>query len=175
MKTPVRICAAVSALVLGATLAGATASQAQRDTRGQVAAACTGRQLDVELGRLGAAAGSKYQVIRFTNLGLRRCVLHGHPKVTHRGKHHNRIGKPAKWVGPAGDTFALRPGRTAKTTLQIPSWANFAEKDCHAKVAPRLRIVPPGTHRKVGFRYPEKICTTRKGRDLVRPVQLARP
>jgi Protein of unknown function (DUF4232) len=175
MKTSVRIAAAVSALVLGATLATSATSQAQSDPRGRTAADCTGRQLDVELGRLGAAAGSKYQVIRFTNLGLRRCVLHGHPKVSHRGKHHKLIGKPARWIGGSGDTFVLRPGRTAKTTLQIPSWANFPAKDCHAKIAPRLRVVPPGTNRKVGFRYPEKVCTTRKGRDSVQAIHLSRP
>lgn len=173
MNTPIRITAALAALVLGATLGTSTAGSAPGPVRGQDASTCTGRQLDVALGRLGAAAGSKYQVIRFTNTG-KRCRFHGHPKVSFRGKHHRRIGWPAKSVGGSGDTFVLRHGRTAKTSLQIPNWRNFPAADCRAKGSPRLRVVPPGTRRTVGFRYPAKTCTTKQGRSLVRPVHLAR-
>jgi Protein of unknown function (DUF4232) len=174
MKTSARIVAVTSALVLAGSLATSTttaapgpASQAPDDQR---VAACTGKQLKVRLGHRDAAAGSTYQAIRFTNAGGKRCALRGFPKVTFRGKHHHRIGWPAKRVGRPATTVVLRPGRAARTALQIPNWHNFPARDCRAKGSPRLRVVPPGTHRKVGFRYPAKTCTTKRGRSLIRPV-----
>jgi hypothetical protein len=175
MNKSVRIAAALSTLVLGASLAASTAGQAQDGTaRGQNAPDCGGRQLDVTLGRLEAAAGSKYQSIRFTNLGLDSCVLQGHPTVTFRGKHHRHIGWPAEATGGPGHALLLRPGGTAATALQIPDWHNYPAADCQAKGSPRLRVVPPGTDRMVGFTYPAKTCITEKGRSLIRPVHLDR-
>jgi Protein of unknown function (DUF4232) len=171
MKTPVRIVAVLSALALAGSLAASTTTSAADSTSpGQRVADCGGGHLKVRLGRLDAAAGSKYQAIRFTNAGGRRCVLRGFARVTFRGRHHHRIGWPAKRVGRPAHAVVLRPGGTAKTALQIPNWRNYPAADCHAKGSPRLRVVPPGTHRKVGFRYPAKTCTTKRGRSLVRPV-----
>jgi Protein of unknown function (DUF4232) len=172
MKTPARIVSAISTLVLAGSLAAAstTASGTDSASPGHQLAACHGQQLKVRLGGLDAAAGSTYQRIRFTNVSGRRCALHGFPAVTFRGKHGYRIGWPAKRVSRPAHTFVLRSGRTAKTSLQIPNWRNFPVSDCHAKGSPRLRVVPPGTHREVGFRYPAKTCTTKQGRSLIRPV-----
>ncbi|HYJ68889.1 MAG TPA: DUF4232 domain-containing protein [Nocardioidaceae bacterium] len=170
MKLSVRLVALVgaAALTVGLTV-GSAASGKTTTSQSRLARACTGHQLKVRLGGLDAAAGSAYQTIRFTNTSGRRCVLKGFPHVSFRGKHGHRIGYPAARTGHPR-RVALRPGWTAKASLQIPNWHNFPRRDCDAKGSPRLRVVPPGTHRKVGFHYPAKTCTTKKGRSYIRPV-----
>jgi hypothetical protein len=170
VKLSVRLVALVGAAALTAGLTVASAASGQtRSAQGRQVAACSGGQLKVRLGGLDAAAGSAYQKIRFTNTSGRRCVLKGFPHVTFRGKHGHRIGYPAARTGRPKQVV-LRPGWTAKAALQIPNWHNFPRRSCHAKGSPRLRVVPPGTHRKVGFHYPAKTCTTKKGRSYIRPV-----
>jgi hypothetical protein len=59
------------------------------------APACRASQLRVSQGRGGAAAGTAYEQLVFTNLGPGSCLLHGFPTITA--------------IGPRGERVRLRP------------------------------------------------------------------
>ncbi len=108
---------------------------------------CPTAQLDVALKSKGAAAGSTYQRLVFTNAGQDTCTLTGFPGVS-LVQHRNGapIGAPADRTGQGG-TVSLAPGQSAQATLQITDAQNYPQEKCGQTPAKGLQIYPPNQNR----------------------------
>jgi hypothetical protein len=93
----------------------------------------------------GAAAGSVYYPIDFTNTSSSTCTLYGYPGVSFSsGRGGSQIGKPAS-RNPAGPpvTVTLTPGGVAHATVQVAQAGNYSKSVCKPVTAHWLKIYPP--------------------------------
>ena len=104
---------------------------------------CPTSGLRVTAGAAGAAAGSMYLKIDFTNTSGRTCTLDGYPGVA-----LTTSTRPGTQVGAAATrsdskpkaVISLAPGETADATLQITQVLNYPAAACE----PRQQPVPAG-------------------------------
>lgn len=104
---------------------------------------CPASQLDVSLSSGGAAAGSSYTRLVFTNTGASQCTLTGFPGVSlvqHQGG--APIGAPADRLGPSR-SVTLAPGASARSALQIVDAQNFPTDRCGQTPAKGVVVYPP--------------------------------
>src|SRR5207248_9961163 len=115
-------------VVLVVALVGCGGSDATTPKRAPavVTQSCTTAGLAVWLGvgEGGAAAGSTYYPLEFTNTSNRRCRLFGYPGVS--AGSNRQLGSPAQ-RNRAHPTYTvnLKPGATAHTVIQIVNVGNF--------------------------------------------------
>lgn len=108
-------------------------------------ARCTTGELSVSLGEGGAAAGSVYRALVFTNAGSRTCELRGFPGVSYvAGDDGHQVGPAAAMSGERGGQVPIPPGGTAQAQLQLANVQNFDPADCHPVPVRGLRVYPPG-------------------------------
>jgi hypothetical protein len=115
-------------------------------------APCPTSQLDVSLSSEGAAAGSTYTHLVFTNTGSNSCTLSGFPGVSlvrHAGG--APIGAPADRTG-ASRTVTLEPGASGRSTLQIVDAQNYPTDRCGQTPAKGLQVYPPNQTESVFVR-----------------------
>jgi Protein of unknown function (DUF4232) len=106
---------------------------------------CTTGELSVSLGEGGAAAGSVYRPLVFTNAGSRTCELRGFPGVSYvAGDDGHQVGPAAAMSGERGGQVPIPPGGTAQAQLQLANVQNFDPADCHPVPVRGLRVYPPG-------------------------------
>jgi hypothetical protein len=137
------ICAA--ALLPGTAMASsAPASHAQRShVKSSWAAPCRESQTLIWLGLsdVGAAAGTTFYPLEFTNTSHSVCSLFGYPRawaVTQDGK---QIGKSSRHLSQWHNYVNLWPGQTAHATLGIVDAGNVCSKPV---TAVGLRVRAPG-------------------------------
>lgn len=95
--------------------------------------------------RGGAAAGSVYDHLEFTNLASKSCSLRGYPGVSAVGLRGEQRGHPAvRNPQHPSRTVTLTVGSTAFAILQISNAANFPVSVCKPTTAAGLRVYPPG-------------------------------
>jgi uncharacterized protein DUF4232 len=121
------------------------------------AARCRTSALEIWLGvgPGGAAAGSTYLPIEFTNTGHTSCTLYGYPGVSARSS--SQLGSAAgRDPQVASRTVTLAPGATAHTVLQVTDVANYPPATCGPTTASALRVYPPGslTSEDIAYRFP---------------------
>ena len=107
--------------------------------------------------RGGAAAGSVYYHLEFTNLERSSCSLRGYPGVSAVGLGGQQLGRAAsRNPQHPSRTITLTPGSTATAILQIANAANFPVSVCKPTTAAGVRAYPPGqtTSRTVPFPFP---------------------
>ena len=159
--------AAGAALVAGSLSSStppAAAGSGGGSTGGQPAATSAGtvprcRTSNLEIwlgvGPGGAAAGSSYMPIEFTNTGSSTCALDGYPGVSARSS--SQLGSAAgRDARVAGRTVKLAPGATAHSVLQMVDVANYPPATCGPTTASALRVYPPGSFgsEDVAYRFP---------------------
>jgi len=106
---------------------------------------CTTGELSVSLGDGGAAAGSVYRPLVFTNTGSRTCELRGFPGVSYvAGDDGHQVGPAAAMSGERGGQVPIPPGGTAQAQLQLANVQNFDPADCQPVPVRGLRVYPPG-------------------------------
>lgn len=106
---------------------------------------CTTAELAVTFGEGGAAAGSTYRPLIFTNTGSRTCELRGFPGVSYvAGDDGHQVGPAAAMTGERGGQVPIPPGGTAQAQLQLAGVQNFSPEDCHPVPVRGLRVYPPG-------------------------------
>lgn len=109
------------------------------------ACAASSLRVTVDAGAAGAAAGSTYYPIDFTNGSGVRCRLDGYPGAWFATSAGHRIGSAAsRDQAVAAHPVALRPGATAHAWLQVTAAANYPAKACRPVTAHWLRIRVPG-------------------------------
>jgi hypothetical protein len=108
-------------------------------------AGCATAGLTGSLGSGGAAAGSSYFPIVFSNTSGSSCTLYGYPGVSFVSASGAQIGKAATEdpVYPRR-LVTLAPGGTAHAELQITVAQNYPPAICSPVAAHRLKVFPPG-------------------------------
>jgi hypothetical protein len=105
------------------------------------------------VGNGGAAAGSSYLPLEFTNVSRHSCHLVGYPGVS---AHTTRqLGSAAARTPEAVARVTLAPGATAHATLQIVDVGSYPPATCRPATATALRVYPPNDFRSaiVPFRF----------------------
>jgi hypothetical protein len=90
----------------------------------------------------GAAAGSTYYEIAFTNTGTAACTLTGFPGVSGHAS-GKQLGSPGRGDGEPLVTVTLAPGATAHSQLQVTDVENFPPSQCAPAKASDLLVYPP--------------------------------
>jgi uncharacterized protein DUF4232 len=143
-----------AAVIAALVSAGATPSRA-------ATAACAARGLDVWLNTQGgAAAGSTYYKLEFTNLSSHTCTLRGYPGVSAIALNGRRLGSPAG-RNPAHPvrTITLPAGTSAIAVLQITDAHNFPPASCRLTTAAGLRVYAPGVTLARTVPFPFLACS----------------
>lgn len=111
--------------------------------------------------RGGAAAGSTYVPIDFTNTSAHSCVMFGYPGVSWvTGMHGSQIGDAAaRTTTYPPVTVTLPPSGAAHAWLQIANAGNFPSSTCHPVTAHWLRIYPPDQYSSLYARFTTQVCS----------------
>jgi Protein of unknown function (DUF4232) len=114
-------------------------------SQGAGTAACATSVLSGSLGSAGAAAGSTYYSIEFTNTSSSACTLYGYPGVSFVTASGSQVGTPATEdaVYPR-QLVTLAPGATAHAELGVATAQNYPSSTCSPVSVSRLKVYPPG-------------------------------
>lgn len=160
--------------------AGSTSPAVAASTPAATAACATaGLKVVLDTAAAGAAAGTYYVPLDFTNTTSRPCQLSGFPDVA------LTAGAAGAQIGPqaAADrsvsaaTVQLAPGGTAHAWLQIADAASFPAGTCHPVMAAGMRVQAPGSRAAsyLPHRLPACLAARPSGQILtVHPVQPGR-
>jgi hypothetical protein len=146
----------------GAAPSTAPASPA---SSGGAASGCSSSALTarVDVAQGGAAAGSVYVPIDFTNTSSSACTMDGYPGVSFvRRPAGRQLGKPASRnpaAAPAPVTLA--PGGIAHAILQVAEAGNYSRSACTPVTAHWLKIFPPNQVRAIYAHYDVQACSAK--------------
>ena len=109
----------------------------------------------------GAAAGSDYVGIDFTNISAHTCVMFGYPGVSWvTGMRGSQIGDAAdRTPGYSSVTATLAPNGAAHAWLQIANAGNFPASTCKPTTAHWLRIYPPNQYTSLYAKFTTQVCS----------------
>jgi len=122
---------------------------------------CPTSGLKVTEGTIGAAAGSTYLQINFTNVSGRTCLLYGYPGValTTSTTSASQVGAGAsRSTIDAKSVITLASGATASATLQLVEVLNYSASDCQPASGNYLQVYPPGQTVPVYLPFKGKTC-----------------
>ena len=135
-----------------------SASPASNAAKNQCTTSALVAKVDSSQG--GAAAGSSYLPINFTNISSPACVLYGFPGVswvTNIAGH--QIGSPAsRETSYSSVTVTLAPGSVAHAVIQIADAGNFPSSICTPVTAHWLRIIPPDQYSSLYAKFTTQVC-----------------
>lgn len=145
--------------------ASAATSQAPAASSGSgTPAACRTSHLSLRFGRLGAAAGSTYAPVVFTNTGSAACTLFGYPGVAYVAPSTGKQIGAAASRNPqhSARTVTLAPAGSASVLVQMADPLNFSASQCKSDPVSGLRVYPPGNTAAayVAFKSTQTACST---------------
>jgi hypothetical protein len=124
----------------GGTVVPPTATTAP----GNAPAECKAADLKLGFGREGAAAGSIYRPLQFTNIGGKACRMVGFPGVSFVAPDNGQqVGAPAERSGSVGAPVTLAPGQVASAVVQEANTGNYPVGDCQPVPVAGFRVYPP--------------------------------
>jgi hypothetical protein len=115
----------------------------------------------VNTAQAGAAAGSTYYPIKFTNTSGNSCTLFGYPGVSFSsGPSGSRIGRAAS-RNPAGKpvTVTLAGGASAHATVQVAEAGNYSASSCKPVTAHWLKVYPPNQVSPAFVKFTTQACS----------------
>jgi hypothetical protein len=121
---------------------------------------CSTASLEVwlGLGPGGAALGSTFYPLEYSNITHHACRLSGSQSVSALSASGKRIGRAA--AGPKGHVITLQPGGTAHAILQVGDAG--IRHGCRLVTARGLRVFPPGRRRPAEiFGFSFQACRNR--------------
>ena len=120
----------------------------------------------------GAAAGSTYYPLDFTNTSKNSCYLYGYPGVSFvTSPSGSQIGQPAsRNPAVAPSTVILPPGGTAHVTIQVVNALNYSKSDCKPVTAHWLKIFPPGQFSALYVKFSSLTCSAQLPAKLGSPL-----
>jgi hypothetical protein len=130
----------------------------------QAIAACSTSELQITLdsAAAGAAAGSSYVPLDFTNASGGSCTLTGYPAVVFAsGVGGPQIGAAAQVAvqqETRAATLVLAPGAVAHAWLQVLDVANYPASQCKPEQASGLRVGLTGTAVAAFVAHPFQAC-----------------
>jgi hypothetical protein len=108
----------------------------------------------------GAAAGSTYYKLEFTNLSGRTCTLRGYAGVSAVDLRSRQLGSEAgRNPTHAPSTITLRPGASAVAVLQVADAYNYPAATCRRTTAAGLRVYPPNQTQSRLVPFPFLACS----------------
>lgn len=122
----------------------------------------------------GAAAGSIYYPLNFTNTSKSSCYLYGYPGVSFvTGPSGSQIGEPAsRNPAVAPSTVILPPGGTAHVTIQVVDALNYSKSDCQPVTAHWLKVFPPGQFSALYVKFSALTCSVKLPAKLGSPLSV---
>ena len=122
--------------------------------------ACAPKALDVWLNTQGgAAAGSTYYKLEFTNLSAHACTLRGYPGVSAISTAGRQLGSAAgRNPAHASRLVTLAGGSSALAVLQVTDAHNFPPATCRLVTAAGLRVYAPGATQAKTVPFPFPTC-----------------
>lgn len=164
----------------GTPNAGATPAASPQMSSGQGGGsgltACTTSSLNVtvDTSQSGAAAGSTYLPIDFTNSSGRACSMYGFPGVSFvTGRGGSQIGAAAaRNRGFSSVPVTLAAHGSAHAWLQVAEAGNYPASTCHMVTATWLQVFPPGNRVPAYVSHTFSACSSAKANLLtVMPVR----
>ena len=162
--TPASSSSSASSGTAGANAASGTGSPASSPSSRSPGvpglAACNTSALSVSLAsnQGGAAAGSTYLPINFTNTSSAACSLYGFPGVSFvTGLGGSQIGAAATRAPNVSSVpVTVNAHATAHAWLQVVQAGNYPASSCHPVTANWLKVYPPGntTASYIGHTFP---------------------
>lgn len=143
---------AASAVPAGATAGTGAASPAM----------CRTADLKITRGTMGAAAGSVYMQIDFTNTSGAACTLYGYPGIalTTSTTAASQVGLAAtRSTGQPYRLVTLAPKAAASATLHFVQVVNYPAARCGPVSGSFLQVYPPGQKTAVYLAYHGQTCT----------------
>ena len=141
------------------------ASPASSPSGAAAAAGCASSALTakVDVSQSGAAAGSTYVPIDFTNTSGASCTMFGYPGVSFvSSPSGGQLGRPAtRNAADAATLVTLVPGGVAHATLQVAEAGNYSPSACTPVTAHWLKIFPPNQFTAIYARYTVQACSAR--------------
>src|SRR5690349_14400678 len=132
---------------------------------GTAAAGCSSSVLSahVDLAQGGAAAGSTYVPIDFTNTSGSACTMEGYPGVSFvRSPSGSQLGNAATRNPAAPPAMVtLAPGGIAHAVLQVAEAGNYSQSACTPVTAHWLKIFPPNQVTAIYAHYEVQACSAR--------------
>jgi hypothetical protein len=148
-----------------ATAPASPASSPAPSGANPVTAGCSSSALTarVDLAQSGAAAGSVYVPIDFTNTSGSPCTLDGYPGVSFvRSPSGGQLGNAATRNPAAAPAMVtLAPGGIAHAILQVGEAGNYSASACTPVTAHWLKIFPPNQASAIYARYDVQACSAR--------------
>jgi hypothetical protein len=131
------------------------------------AAPCSSANLSISLGNGGAAAGTDYTIIDFTNSGSTTCTLHGFPGVSLTNSSGAQIGAAATRnpSTPAG-TVTLAPRGKANAELGVGNAENYPTSLCKPTSSAHLKVFPPNQTQAIEVPFSTTGCTVTSAHQL---------
>lgn len=142
----------------------ASSSPAPPPTSPAGPAECTTASLRVTIGHGGAAAGTAYANIDFTNTSSTTCFLVGYPGVSLVSAGSNagsQIGADAKRDPTVPSrVITLPPGRTAHALFAVIDALNYPPTLCQPVKAHWLKVFPPDQTSAAYLRFSTQTCAS---------------
>jgi hypothetical protein len=148
-------------------------SQPASTPSGPAACATSALEAEVPAADAGAAAGSTYYPIQFTNSSDSTCSLYGYPGVSFvTGNGGSQIGAPAT-ENPAHprQLIELAPGQVAHAELQVADAQNYPPSRCTIVTANWLRIYPPNQTAPLYVSFTAQTCSNNQSNTTVETFQ----
>jgi hypothetical protein len=145
----------------GAAPASPSASASAQPSGAAAGCASSALKVSVNVAQAGAAAGSIYYPIVFTNTSSASCTMFGYPGVSFAASSGGaRIGRAARREpAPPPSTVSLAPGGVAHATLQVGEAANYPAARCQPVQAHWLKIYPPNQFAPIFARFSAQACS----------------
>lgn len=108
---------------------------------------CVGDQLTIDLGVVGAAAGTMYQQVDFRNASRSGCVLYGYPVVVFLnalGHVVGRAAEPTNVLGTPVSALWLLPGEVGHVSVGVATATNLPAATCRPADTSAIRLTLPG-------------------------------
>jgi hypothetical protein len=121
-------------------------------------------QVTVDTGQAGAAAGSTYYPVDFTNTSTSACGMYGYPGisfVTAGSSAGTQIGAAAQENPAFGKlTVRLAPGGVAHAWLQVAAAGNYPASTCQPQAVNWLKVFPPDATVAIYVSHPFDACAS---------------
>jgi hypothetical protein len=125
---------------------------------------CQSNALKVTLGKGGAAAGTAYYPILFTNVSSATCTLYGFPGVSFTGETYQvQVGPAATRNHSSPEaTVTLAPGAVASSLIAVADAQNYPPGSCGLTTASGILVYPPNLTTSVGLPFNGYTCVNAK-------------
>ena len=138
------VAAASTAPSTAQSQASSSAPATPTSTAAAGAAACSSANLRISVAGGGAAAGTDFTVIDFTNSGGTSCTLYGFPGASLTNSSGAQIGAAAtRNPSKASTLVTLAPGAKASAELGVANAENYPAAACKPTPSAQLKVFPP--------------------------------